>query len=147
MRSLLSSARLFLALSLAQCFQACTAEQCTEIGCQSGVTVTISSISTDDIRTIRACLDDGCTELLWTAANGCTNTNGASPNLSACLIDDDSLELWVLDSDGQDGDVLSVQVTGEDGVLLDEESALEYKDSYPNGRDCPGHCRVASVQL
>lgn len=148
MRSRLSLAGMWLALGLALCLvQACLAKQCHEVGCQSGVTATIHSIDTDDIRIIRACLDGDCTELSWTAAQGCTSTNGASPNLSACLIDSDSLELRVLERDVHDGDVLSVRVEGKDAVLLEDERTLVYKDHYPNGKDCPGRCRVATAEL
>jgi len=148
MRSRLSLAEVCLALGLALCLvQACLAKQCHEVGCYSGVTATIRSVSTDDVRTIRACLDGGCTELSWTAAQGCTSTNGPSPNLSACLMESDSLELRVLESDVHDGDVLSVRVEGEGTVLLEDERTLVYEDHYPNGKDCPSRCRIATIQL
>lgn len=128
--------------------QGCWGQSCTEIGCNSGATVTISSLETDDIRSIHACLDGDCSELSWTAAAVCTSTNGeSSPNLNACLLEGDVLELSVIDNDVRDGDVLSVRIEGESAVLLEEERTLQYKDSYPNGKDCPGHCRVASVEL
>jgi len=127
--------------------QGCWAKSCEEVGCNSGATVTISSLETDDIRKIHACLDGDCSELSWTVAAVCTSTNGESPDLSACSLDGDVVELRVIESDVRDGDVLSVRVEGESVVLLEEERTLEYKDSYPNGKDCPGHCRVASVEL
>jgi len=53
----------------------------------------------------------------------------------------------VLASDGRNGDVLTVRIEGEGSILLDEERTLEYADHYPNGKDCPGRCRVATDEL
>ena len=128
-------------------FQACLAQECTEIGCHSGATVAVRSISSADIRTIRACLGGDCVDLAWTRSAGCTSTNGESLNLSACAAEDDSLNSMVLDRDVHDGDVLGVQIEGENAVLLDDERTLQYQDTYPNGKDCPGHCRTTTVEL
>jgi hypothetical protein len=63
------------------------------------------------------------------------------------MLEQDSLQLTANDGEVRDGDVLSVRIEGENAVLLDEERPLQYKHSYPNGKDCPGHCRVATVEL
>lgn len=40
---------------------------------------------------------------------------------------------------------VALRLTLGDAVLLDEQRTLEYQTSYPNGPDCGGPCRTASL--
>jgi hypothetical protein len=42
---------------------------------------------------------------------------------------------------------LQLVLERDDVVLIDESRVLEYEDVYPNGPDCDGHCRQANVSL
>lgn len=133
------------AFSLAGCLQ----RTCTEAGCTSGISVKIVGQFAESPKAARACLDQACAVVPWPArGSSCEEVEG-DWRLSVCLQDDGAM-ITLAFPEGvrvSDGALFELLVESPEGeTLLHETESVRFRDSYPNGKRCPGHCRYANYR-
>ena len=146
--------KVFMILSIsagsAAVLSGCIAEQCTERGCTSGVS---ASLSEDPLpeqpKRLRSCLNEQCIEMEWSQpVNGCESKQQGSLMLTNCLYSEEGIQIRLDASGGLElanGDIYQLTVLDASSqVIFQEKRQVKYQDRYPNGQDCSGHCRTAA---
>jgi hypothetical protein len=147
---------------------ACSSQQCTEIGCSSGVELRVApegnvwqrgsysvqvsldgDTSTCDFSIPEDLPERGsvtsleCGMLQQLAA--CTEVRQGDGVSHSCEPIPDQYEL-TLDAFAEPAN-LSLTLRRDGNVLLSHEETLSYRDTFPNGPECGSRCRRASLDL
>ena len=132
------------AISATGCLQ-----PCTEAGCTSGISVKVVGQPAGGPALVRACVGEMCAEVPWpTGASPCEEVR-ADWRLSVCVQDDGSMTRLAFPDDANTRDGLKFEfiIEDADGVaLVDKSESVRFSDSYPNGKECPGHCKYANYR-
>lgn len=98
---------------------------------------------------VSVCLDGSCVVAPWpSGGSGCEEVK-ADWRLSVCLQDDGSMTTLAFPGESQVEDGVKFEIVMADAAgqtLLHESEIVEFSDSYPNGKRCPGHCRYANYR-
>lgn len=127
----------------------CLSRSCTSAGCQSGISARVVG-ALQGASLARLCLDGNCVEATWPLSEpDCTAGSEPPLALSVCLDEDGAfvrltLEPGVKPDNGAHLEFVVQDASG--GALLLETEEVMFTDSYPNGRECPGHCRYANFR-
>ena len=122
---------------------------CTEAGCTSGISVKVVGQPAGAPALVRTCLDGECAEVPWPMGSSPCEEVKADWRLSVCLQDDGSMTTLAFAEDGNARDGVKFEFIIEDdaGVaLVDKSESVTFSDSYPNGKQCPGHCKYANFR-
>jgi hypothetical protein len=124
--------RLLPALAVSALLASCGGEPipCTQIGCTSGVSVTVEGfgVTVDDGVAVRACLDSECR----------SRTITEEPAVIPLEVDRTASESTV---------TLSVRVSRGDEVLVEADEEVTLHKISPNGDQCGPICYVSFVVL
>jgi hypothetical protein len=124
----------------------CLTKSCTEAGCTSGISARVSGTPVG-ASLVRACLDAGCVEVPWPTR--CEAQSEPPLGLSVCSQDDGVMVRLDLGASVEIANGASFQLSIEDAdgvLLLQQMESVTFSHSYPNGKDCPGHCRYANFR-
>lgn len=124
---------------------------CTEVGCESGVTVVLTKLAQIHASklpiALHACLDDGSCVDATVTASACTSVGMADCTVAA----DGSLEISIyMKAEPASGDGHTVHVTLEDNAgtaFFDATQPVSMKSFEPNGPDCEPTCYQGTTTL
>jgi len=132
------------ALGVAGCVQ----RACAEAGCTSGISVKVVG-QPGAPASVSVCLDGTCAVAPWPSGGSWCEEVKTDWRLSVCLQDDGSMITLELPADAQVKDGVKFEIVMEDAAgqtLLHESETVEFHESYPNGKRCPGHCRYVNYR-
>jgi len=125
---------------------------CTEAACTSSITANVSDDALfGEAQLLRACFNGTCVEMDWAMRpNECETKVQVPLTLTNCFYPAEGVNIRLEPRDDfklADGDTYELTIEGRDGDILDESRQVAYEDVYPNGEDCPGHCRSAEIEF
>jgi hypothetical protein len=136
------------AIALAVLFGArgCVQRACSDAGCSSGISAKI--VGQPGVpASVSVCFDGSCAVAPWPTSR--CEVVETDFSLSVCLQDDGSMIKLEFPADARVEDGMKFEIVMEDAAgetLLHESETVEFSDSYPNGKPCPGHCRYANYR-
>jgi hypothetical protein len=141
---------------LALAFSGCqSSQECTLVGCQDGVGVTLSGIATKLASnlpvTLTVCLDASCSAFKLNHTGQAPTCTSLSAGNTLCTIDGEGtvvLTTIPLPPGAAGGATLTVHATATDGMgatVLDQTQMVTVTESQPNGPGCGPTCLGAEA--
>ena len=124
---------------------------CTEHGCSSAISVKLIGEPPGMDKRVSACLAYACAEVSWPyTSGGCESAEDPRLNLTVCAREGDGIMINLVfgpELDARDSAPFELAIEDGSGIVVFQKSELvRFSHSYPNGADCPGHCRYANYR-
>lgn len=136
------------AIALAVLFGArgCVQRACPDAGCSSGISAKIVG-QPGAPASVSVCLDGSCAVAPWPSSR--CEVVETDFRLSVCLQDDGSMITLEFPADApvEDGIEFELVINDVAGqTLLEKSESVQFSESYPKGKRCPGYCRYANYR-
>jgi hypothetical protein len=131
----------------------CTSLECTEIGCNDGVTIKIAAFSAAvDAASkpfpikVKACVDSACQDLTVEEKNGSTTCSVSGEG--DCFVDDDGALVAALYTSVAEEPNVTVDVKDAMGQsFFSDSKKIETIESQPNGPQCEPTCHMGDAEF
>ncbi|MBI3203756.1 MAG: hypothetical protein HYZ29_19610 [Myxococcales bacterium] len=132
----------------------CTHGSCTEMGCLDTGTIAGESTKPSGPVAVELCFNGACQTAKTDAApnpGSCVPVMTGMIVASVCFHSDSSVtgQLNLENATLADGDhyELTISDAQTGNALGAADQTVKYATAYPNGRDCPGSCKVATLKV
>ena len=126
----------------------CVERACPDPGCTSGISAKVVG-DPGEPASVRVCLDGTCAVAPWPSGGSSCEEVNMDWRLSVCLQDDGSMITIAFPADAHVEDGVEFELALQDAAgqtLLHETETVEFSDSYPKGKRCPGQCSYANYR-
>lgn len=122
---------------------------CTEVGCDSGVGITVAGFSTVVApATLQACVNDQCQELTFAEQDGKTVCNTAATGSRCELRDSGELEIFFYEEDVDPDVTVTLEAKDAAGqVVFSDSKDVKAVENQPNGELCEPTCHNAEANF
>ncbi|MBK8254341.1 MAG: hypothetical protein IPK82_16940 [Polyangiaceae bacterium] len=140
-----------IALALSFSAMGCVALECTEVGCESGLTVSIGNLkaaSQSYPLTVEVCVESSCHTATVDQKNSAVECSSDDTMMSCFVNEDGSVVVNVFREPEKESESVTVKVSDSlDQVVVDETKTVTYVESQPNGEGCEPTCRNGEIEV